>query len=167
MAFHKLFGSGKIMTNKCHQGLVHINEAKLGCHHIKDEKELIPISIRADLPSYLCQGRFNLSDENIEKLGFTERAHRLGMYDKLRKVNVMPHGGGYFLPQTLNVTKIFSVENKRYFEIESMDGMGKQIYSSPKDLEFSYRSREVILRTEQLGLAVKKAELVPLYTLKI
>lgn len=59
------------------------------------------------------------------------------------------------------------MNNTRYFELELKDGIGKKIISDPKDIEYDYRGREVLLKTLELGMAEEVATLMPVYTIKI
>lgn len=167
LAYKLLMDGRHIITNKTHQGLTHINEIALGCHDIKFKRDIFPVSIRADLPSYLFRGNMNLTKDKIEELGFTQRSIDLGVYKRLRKINIMPHGGGYKFLDSLAVDKIFEVNNKRFFEINMVDGLGKKIVSDMRELQFAYRSREVVQKTIELGLGEPLVELRPVYTLKI
>ena len=166
IAFKELF-DGKVVANHCHQGLINYNEIVLGCHNITSTRMIFPISIRADLPSYIAKGKKNLTAEQIENLGFRRRAHELGVYQRLRNVNICPHGGGYYFPDSFHVEKVFDVNGKRYFEIEMLDGVGKKIVSDVNHLQFTYRSREVVQKTLDIGLCSIVAELNPIYILKV
>src|SRR3989344_746469 len=166
LAFNALFG-GKVICNRTHQGLINMNEVGLGCHYVEDFRGIYPFSIRADLPSYLLRARKNFTKEQIENLGFSDRAERLGVYGRLRKANILPHGGGYTFTASMNVDRIFEVNKLRYFEIDMTDGTGKKIVSDPKEIEYSYRGREVLLKTLGLGMGEEIASLRPVYTIKV
>jgi len=166
IAFKELFG-GKIISNLCHQGLINYNEIVLGCHNITNTNMVFPISIKADLPSYIAKGKKNFTTEQIENLGFTKRAKELGVFERLKNANICPHGGGYSFPDSLRVDKVFEVSGKRYFEIDMIDGVGKKIVSDVNALQFSYRSREVVQKTVDIGLCSLTARLDPIYTLKV
>ncbi len=166
LAFKRLFGSNKIILNETHQGLKSYNEAVLGSNET-DGHSLLPVSIRADLPSYLMKGNKNLSKEVIEVLGFETRAEELGVMHRLRNANILPHGGGYTFPDSLSITNIFKIKNKRYFEIDMANSIGKKIVSNMQELQFVYRGREVVQRTLDLNLGEIKATLHPIYTLKV
>ncbi|MFC1691636.1 hypothetical protein ACFL0W_05665 [Nanoarchaeota archaeon] len=166
IAFEGFFG-GKIVCNRTHQGLINMNEIGLGCHVVDDFKGVYPFSIRADLNSYLLKGKKNLTKDHIELLGFSERADELGVNDRLLKANILPHGGGYTFPDSLNVDRIFEVNKTRYFGVNMKDGIGKKIISDPRELQFSYRGREVLIKTLELGLGEEAASLRPIYTLKV
>ena len=165
IAFKEIF-DGKVMINETHQGLLNMNEIVLGCQVIQSKKQLFPISIRADLPSYLFRGKKNFTKQHIEDLGWTERAQKLGLTNRLRNSNILPHGGGYCFPDSLGVTNVFEVNKKRYFEIDMINSVGKKIVSNVRELQFSYRSRGVILKTLAVGLGEIAANLDPVYTIK-
>jgi len=166
IAFKELF-NGKIIANHCHQGLINYNEIVLGCHNITSTNMIFPISIRADLPSYIAKGKKNFTQDQIENLGFRKRAKELGVYQRLRNVNICPHGGGYYFPDSLRVDRVFEVKGKRYFEIDMLDAVGKKIVSDVNQLQFSYRSREVVQKTIDIGLCSIIAQLNPVYVLKV
>lgn len=166
LAAKMLFGDFKEITNDTHQGMLNIDEVLLGCHYIEGG-DLYPVTLRGDLPAYLVRGRPNLSPETIENLGFEKRARRLGLYERLRKANIIPHGGGYTFPDILGVSRVITVGDTRYFEVEMADGMGKQIISDVKELPFQYRGRSVLMRSIEVGLTEIAAKLIPQYVIKV
>lgn len=169
LAFCKLFdaSSKDIIANHSHQGLLNVNEVRLGCHYINNERDLFPVSLKADCPSYIMSGCFNFSKDQIDRLGFDDRAVDLGVYRRLRNANLLPHGGGYKLSNSLYIKKVFEIEGKRYFEINMASGMGNQIVSNPHELEYSYRGREIMLKAIELGLGRIVAKMTPVYDIKI
>ena len=162
-----LFGEFVEISNETHQGLVNMNEIILGCHFLKSSATLFPITLRADLPAYLVKGNNNLTSENIELLGFEKRAKNLNVYDRLLNANIIPHGGGYVLPDILTVNKVIEVDGKRYFEVEMQNDRGKKIISEVRELPYEYRGRRVMLRTLEIGAIEIVAKLIPEYVLKI
>ena len=167
VAFRYLFDGGKLILNETHQGLLNMNEIMLGCQVFSSKRQLLPISIRADLPSYLVNGVPNFTPHQMDLLGFSSRAEEHGVYHRLKRANVVPHGGGYAFQDSLSVDKIFEIKDKRYFEIGMADSIGKKIISNPKNLQFTYRGREVVQRTLDIGMCEIAAELEPVYTIKI
>jgi hypothetical protein len=162
-----LFGKFVEVSNETHQGLVNMNEIILGCHFLKNSATLFPLTLRADLPAYLVKGNHNLTSENIELLGFEKRAKNLNVYDRLLNANIIPHGGGYVLPDILTVNKVIEVDGKRYFEVEMQNDRGKKIISEVRELPYEYRGRRVMLRTLEIGAIEIVAKLIPEYVLKI
>ena len=167
LAAEILFGEFTEISNETHQGLINLNEITLGCHHVKDSSTLFPLTLRADLPAYLVTGNSSLSPESIELMGFEKRAKRLGLYDRLRNANIIPHGGGYVLPDVLTVNRVIEINGPRYFEVEMQNDRGKQIISEFREVPFDYRGREVLLRSLEIGLVDIAAKLIPQYVLKI
>jgi hypothetical protein len=167
MAAELLFGEFMEISNETHQGLVNMNEIILGCHYLKNSATLFPLTLRADLPAYLVKGNHNLTSENIELLGFEKRAKNLNVYDRLLNVNIIPHGGGYVLPDILTVNKVIEVDGKRYFEVEMQNDRGIKIVSEVRELPYEYRGRRVMLRTLEIGAIEIVAKLIPEYILKI
>ena len=163
----KLFGEYQLICNENHQGLLNYNEILLGCHHISDFNKLYPLTLRPDLPAYLLKGKPNLSPEIIEVLGFEKRAKNLKVYDRLKKANIIPHGGGYNFSHLLNVEEVYEVQEKRYFKIDVANDRGKQIICDIKDMPYQYRGKEVLLKTMELNMAEIVAKLIPLYVIMV
>ena len=109
MVANGLFGDYQLISNETHQALLNYNEILLGAHNINGKSELYPSTLRADLPAYLLKGRKNLRPESIENLGFGKRAKKLGVYQRLRQANVMPHVGGYTFPQLLSIERVYEM----------------------------------------------------------
>ena len=167
IAAELLFGQFVEISNETHQGLLNMNEAVSGCHYSNNEATLFPLTLRADLPAYLVKSRPNLSSESIELLGFEKRAKNLGVYTKLLNANIIPHGGGYVLPDILTVNKVIEVDGKRYFEVEMQNDRGRKIISQVRELPYEYRGRKVVLRALEIGSIEIVAKLIPQYVLKI
>lgn len=162
-----LFGEFRVLSNTNHQGLANANQMLLGCQSTaRADGELLPIMVRADRPAFLMHGLPNLSDEQIDRLGFRERAERLGVLDELRGANVIPHGAGYSLPHLSRVHRVMEIDGTRYFELERMNQSDTQIISEPKDLTCGYRDEAVVARTVECGLGTVAARLDPLFVLK-
>jgi len=162
-----LFGDYQLISNETHQGLLNYNEILLGAHYINGKSKLYPLTLRADLPAYLLKGHKNLRPESIESLGFGKRARKLGVYQRLRQANLIPHGGGYTFPQLLSVEEVYEIGGKRYFKADAANDRGKQIIFDVRDIPFIYRGREVALRLLELELGEIAAKLIPLYVIKV
>jgi hypothetical protein len=133
---------------------------------VEDRKTLYPMTLRGDIPAYLLLGKSNFGEEILENYGFEKRAKALGVYDRLRQANILPHGGGYDFPHMIEVKKVVEIDGGRYFEIDLASDYGYQLISNARDIPFDYRGKAVILRTLELGLGELAAKLVPLYVLK-
>ena len=167
LAATEIFGDFTEIINETHQGLLNYNEIALGCHYINQQGQMFPIALRADLPAYLVRGNPNLSEETIEALGFYKRAEKLSVMDRLKNLNILPHGGGHTFPDMLEASGEVEIDNKRYFTTEMKSGIGQKIISSTEGLPFTYRGREVIVRTIELRMCDIVARLMPIYVLKI
>ena len=167
LAATEIFGDFIEIINETHQGLLNYNEIALGCHYINQQGQMFPIALRADLPAYLVRGNPNLSEETIDALGFYKRAEKLEVMDRLKNLNILPHGGGYTFPDMLEASGEVETDNERYFMIEMKNGIGQKIISSTDGIPFSYRGREVIVRTIELRMCDIVARLMPIYVLKI
>jgi len=163
----ELFGDCQLISNETHQGLLNYNEILLGAHYINGKSKLYPLTLRADLPAYLLKGCKSLRPESIESLGFVKRARKLGVYQRLRQANLIPHGGGYTFPQLLSVEEVYEIGGKRYFKADAANDRGKQIIFDVRDIPFIYRGREVALRLLELELGEIAAKLIPLYVIKV
>ncbi|MBI4738544.1 hypothetical protein HY772_03125 [Candidatus Woesearchaeota archaeon] len=167
VALKEIFGTQKILTNKPHQYMLNYNEILLGCQHVGDIKELHPVSIRADLPSYLMFGKKNFTKEQIQNLGWEERSYHIGANKRLRNANLLPHGGGYSFPDSLMLKKIYEIGGQRFFDVKMINEGGRKIIRDPRSIPFSYRGNEVALKTVELGMGEIAAELHPLYALSV
>lgn len=167
VAADMLFEDYTVISNETHQGLINMNEILLGCHHVVEESTLFPLTLRGDLPAYLVYGIPNLTPESIDLLGFEKRSMNLGIYDRLVGANIIPHGGGYVLPDILTVNRVTEVDGRRYFEVEMQNDRGKKIISEVRDLPYEYRGRNVVLRALEVGLIDIVAKLIPRYVFKI
>lgn len=167
LAAKQLFGDYELISNETHQGLLNYNEILLGCHYTEGDNKLYPLTLRADLPAYLLKGHKNLRPESIENLGFGKRAKKLGVYQRLRQANLIPHGGGYTFPQLLNIEKVYEIGGKRYFRVDAANDRGKQIIFDIREIPYIYRGREVALKLLELGLGEIVAKLIPIYGLKV
>jgi hypothetical protein len=166
-AAKKIFGEYVKISNECHQGLLSMNQMLLGCNHLKQDNTLFPLTLRGDLPAYLVRGLPSLSPECINNMGFEKRAKSIGVYEQLLNTNIFPHGGGYNLPDVLNVNKVIEIERTRYFDVDMLNDRGKKIISDVRELPFEYRGRMVVLRAIEVGLIDIVAKLIPKFVLKI
>lgn len=168
LAARELFEEFEVISNKTHQGLLNLNEVVLGCYHLdEDGCELYPITLRPDLPSYLVEGQKSFSEEILEHLGFSNRARSLGVLDRLLSFNGFPHGGGYTFPDMVSVRRVITIGGRRYFIVELQSELGLKVFSNPRELQFIYRGRQVVINSIELGLIKLQAKLIPEYVLKV
>lgn len=170
----KIFDEFEIISNKSHQFLADYNNIYLGCHctdlskNINTQSNLFPICIRADMPAYIFEGKPNLSYTVIKNLNFLERAQKFDLIDILLDANILPHGAGYAFPDIENVEKVIEIGTNRYFLCSLKSKVGaKKIFRNPREMQFIYRDRSVILKTLQLDLGHIVARLDPDFILKI
>jgi hypothetical protein len=133
----------------------------------RDPDRIFPFVLRADLPAYLAVGKPSLGENEIEALGFTKRSMGLEVYHRLKKADIMPHGGGYSFPDILEVIRVFECDRHRYFEVDMHNDRGKKLLSDVKDIPYYYRGREVVLKSLELNLCELVAKLLPRYVLKV
>ncbi len=165
MAAERLFDDFSVIANLHHQGLVHPNAMLLGCQDPSGEG-LVPVMLRESTPGYLFRPLPNLSDEVIDVLGWRARAERHGVVDQLRAANVIPHGAGYMLPGVSHVVEVHEVGERRYYEVEAVEGGVRIVVGTPRDMTYAYRGRRVILASAEYRLGKIAARLRPLSVLK-
>ena len=119
------------------------------------------------MPTYLVKGKPNLGENEIEALGFTQRSQMLGVYDRLKNANIVPHGAGYTFPDLLDVCRVLEYNDHRYFEVDMLNDRGKKVLSDVREIPYTYRGREVVLKTLELNMCELLAKLLPRYVLKI
>ncbi|MGD2146325.1 MAG: hypothetical protein PVH41_06510 [Anaerolineae bacterium] len=164
----RLFDDVTVYSNESHQGLTNMNEMALGIYAARgDDAAILPLTLQAHLPAFMLRSRANLSDEVIERMGWVERAKRLGLYDRLRAANLVPHGGGYTYPHIRDVVSVIEIGQERYFELSFVGAEARQIVNNVRDLPFTYRGLNVVDRTVALGLGEVVAQLDPVYGLKL
>jgi hypothetical protein len=127
------------------------------------------MALRADLPAYLLEGIPNLNDDVIEYLGFEKRAKKFKIMDRLTNANILPHGGGYEYPHLLRVKHVLEGKNnQRYFVTDMGTGHeSEMVFTTPRELQFTYRGRQVLAKTLELGLGHVVANLMPRIVLKV
>ncbi len=171
LAANFIFEDFDEICNHIHQGLLNLNEIALGCHSLNNmsENNIFPMALRADLPAYLLEGIPNLNEEVIEYLGFEKRAKKLAVMERLTNANILPHGGGYDFPHLLRVNYVLEESNnQRYFVTDLSTGHeSEMIFTTPRELQFSYRGRQVLARTLELKLGTVVANLMPRIVLKV
>ncbi|MFQ6089678.1 MAG: hypothetical protein ACE5K0_12375 [Candidatus Methanofastidiosia archaeon] len=152
----------KVLSNLTHQGMFGELEIRLGSYDISKDV-IYPVTLRWDLPVYLYEKSSNLSEEVLASL--EKRAIDEGVYDFLRKINILPHGGGYNL--TLPYTHVeIKGKRDRYFVLKD-DVLGEIIFQEIRSLPFNYRGEEVIDLISKFDLARPIAKLKPVMTLKV
>ena len=171
---NKLFGTNsEIICNSSHQFLKDYNNMYLGSNCTDPDCELIPTNIfptalRADIACYLFKGKKSFSDITLKNNNFLERAESLELIELLKNADLLPHGGGYMLPDVSRVQKVLEHNDQRYFACELVkDSKKLKIVRNVKELQFEYRGRDVILKTLQLDLGEIIARLNPIFSLKL
>ncbi|MBD3254380.1 MAG: hypothetical protein GF383_04765 [Candidatus Lokiarchaeota archaeon] len=170
----ELFGPHyEVICNQQHQFLKDYNTMYLGsnCTDVSSkliDSNIFPITLRADLPAYLFKGKKSFSDTTIRNLDYKERAENLELIESLRNAFVLPHGGGYCLPDIKKVREVLEYKDQRYFVCELKTNKNRlKILRNVKDLQFIYRGRNIVLKSLQLDLGSMIARLNPIYSLKL
>jgi hypothetical protein len=163
-----LFGEFEEIANPTHQKLLNFNEMILGVYETENEtNNIFPTTLRADLPAYLVRGKRSFTCDNLDRLGFSDRARELGVYDQLEKANITPHGAGLTILGVSDVAVSFEVNGVRYFKLTTRNNFGELLISDVNHLPFAYRNTRVIEKAVDLGMCEIVAELRPECVLKI
>lgn len=153
-----LFGDFTVVKNATHQGLRALGDVNIGCYVFERSETtdgtLYPLTLSPTLPAYLVAPRPNLTEAMVERLGWAERAARLGVLDRLVGLDVLPHGGGYTYPQFRGVGRVHELgPDRRAFELLPADGGPPQLTEDVRGLRYGYRGMEILERTVDLELA--------------
>ena len=163
----------KVICNTPHQFLKDFNNMYLGsnCTDIKQNNphtNIFPTALRADLACYLWRGKKSFSRTALINNDFFTRAEDLELLNLLSNADILPHGGGYMLPDVRRVQKVLEYKYQRYFACELEKDRNKlKIVRNVKELQFEYRGRDVILKSIQLELGEIIARLNPIFSLKL
>lgn len=164
-----LLGPLSVVCNRTHQGLLAMNDAILGCYTFDDDdlakSQLFPLTLSPELPVYLVQPLPNFAPELLESLGFAERAERHGLVDRLRRANLLPHGGGYSYSQFAGVRGVVEDGARRQFQLERPDGT-LELVEDPRTHAYGYRGDEVRTRLLELELGVPRIKTDITYILR-
>lgn len=168
-----LFGDLTSVINATHQGLVRgFNRANVGCYTFEDDAagddRLFPLTLSAELPSFIVRGENNFTEATIEAQGWSDRVERHGLWDRIRGTNLLPHGGGYTYSHFSGVRQVIEEgPDARVFELEpTAPGGEPERIRTPKKLPYAYRGMEVKDCMEELGLGRAIVTLDLKYVLK-
>ena len=150
-----LLGPLDVIVNRTHQGLLAKNDAILGCYTFDADDlartQLFPLTLSPELPVYLVKPRPNFDDRALDTTGFGDRANALGITERLRSVNLLPHGGGYSYAQYARVRGVEERDADRWFVLEKRDGSTDTLHDV-RGAAYGYRGDEVRTRMIELGL---------------
>lgn len=182
----EVVGDCEVISNLTHQGMFSRNEVRLGCHKTMDGKNpdtLYPLALRWDLPVQIFRGKKNLTDDVISRVGFRERAERVGMIDKLRNINILPHGGGYRIDLPYTKIRVINSRIGNNFVLSGakpvskaediargkpdVSSFGEMVIMNPHILPYDYRGKGVIRKLMEFDLGTPVAKLQPLMTWKV
>lgn len=159
-----LFDDAEIIYNDVHQCLKGLNTAYIGTHDLRNysTKDLIPVTFNADYPAYLFTKKPNMSPEILDKLNFTERSQELGVYEKLRNIDFLPHGGGYEFSEKSTCDGVIQLKDgSRLFRMR-MAKTGSHFWiRNPSQIPFYYRDKQVFDKTIELELGEPQVTLNP------
>jgi len=166
MIARKIFNPDyKVICNTPHQFLKDFNNMYLGSNCTDIKSNSLHTNI---LACYLWRGKKSYSRTTLRNNDFFTRAEDLELLDLLSNADILPHGGGYMLPDIRRVQKVLEYKYQRYFVCElEKDTEKLKIVRNVKELQFVYRGRDVILKSIQLELGEIIARLNPIFSLKL
>lgn len=171
---NNLFDYGyKIICNQPHQFLKDYNNMYLGSNCTDTNSNIInsdifPTTLRADIAAYLFKGKRNLSITTLQNSNFLERAKKFEILELLTNACILPHGGGYSLPDIEDVLDVLDYKHQRYFVTSLKTNISRlKIIRNAGAMQFEYRGRDIMLKTIQLDLGDIIARLNPLFSLKL
>jgi hypothetical protein len=164
LAATQLFGEYTPISNIVHQGTIADGVMLLGCHDAASQ-QLLPLTLRPDLPAYLMRGMANLRPDFIEREGLA-----VGRPDFVREwlenANIVPHGGGYALEGMRRLKRAWSDGGLRFFELERETAGMVDLVTDPTSLPMRYRGRQVLMKSLECGLAEAVARLDQVFVIK-
>jgi hypothetical protein len=143
-----LLGEVQPISNEVHQGLLTPSEMYLGCHATTQTDVLLPFMVDRGAPAYLLRGQPNLTREQLEGLGWIDRAWELGVLERLERTNLLPHGSGYAVggPGEVAATEAGAKSTVR------LRRGGERRTANPRRMVTGYRGEEVLRQLLRLGL---------------
>ena len=115
--------------------------------------------------------------------GFRERARRLDLEERLKDINILPHGGGYEIKMDYRKLEIIRTDVGNNFIMsgtnpisnirdisngdKDLSNFGEMIVTNPRELPYDYRGIKVIEKILEYNLGNPVAILQPRMTLKI
>ncbi len=164
-----MLGPLNVVCNRTHQGLQSMNDAILGCYCFDDDDlsrgQLFPLTLAPDLPAYLVAPTPNFDDRALSDTGFGDRAERHGLVERLRRANLLPHGGGYSFAEYSRVRGVIESGGERSFELEKVGG-GSEVMTDVRNAAYGYRGDEVRQRMLDLRLGRPRVKTEITYILR-
>jgi hypothetical protein len=162
----QLFGPCQTIFNGTHQGMRMAGCFHLGSYWFDDLTARFPLTLGPDQPVYLVEPMANYTVATMDSLGWLPRAERHGLTDRIANSNLLPHGGGYALPDYQRLLRVQAdADDRRRFLLE--DKRGRETWVEDiRALPFSFRGKEVVdaIARQRLGRCV--AEYRIRYSLK-
>jgi hypothetical protein len=155
----ELFPGCRVISNELHHGYQNINTAVIGAYGFDEDHATIhPITLRADVPTYLVRGRPNIRPDLIpDEVSPTLRQRIAG-------ANLLPHGGGYTFPETTGLVEVLQRAGERYVVFGTPDD-GRRVTADLTSIPFAYRGEVVMERVRKWDLASVVATLRPVHSI--
>ena len=171
-----LFGKDNItcISNPTHQGYYQENylfTMRLGLYNSLDATgetslPLFPIGFNGYSFIYLYEGNSNINQKHWTEvqLQMSEEKDHTSI---LKKINILPHGGGYKLLYPFKDVKTLVHNNEYYFELSQAPLQCQMVIQNVESLEYGYRGpSEVLPVVERLELGKRVARFVPVQVIK-
>ncbi len=165
LLFEEIFGSNEIIANHNHYELTGPNEAIIGCNIISKEGEVFVATLSDSLSAYLVKGKMNISPEKIREI--VSGPIEGWAYEKLRRANILPHGGGHKLNEVDGVAKVILYPDGKVIIPKCGSKNGTSAYVDMKEISRSYRSEAILSRVRSLELGDHYAALRFIYGIKV
>lgn len=151
LLFEEIF-VGEVIANHNHYELIGPNEAIIGCNVIGKEGEIFVITLTDDISACLVKGRMNIFPEKI-KVVTGSRAIDGWAYERLRRANILPHGGGHKLDEMDGVAKVILYPRGKVIIPKCGSKRGTRAYVDMATIAHGYRSSDILDKVRSLELA--------------
>lgn len=174
---HELFGEENItcLSNPCHQGYFQEYDyfvMRLGLYNSRNrsgEKNLpiFPLGFNGYSFIYLYEGCSNIK-ETYWTQNQSQRAKDKDHINFLKKVQLLPHGGGYKLILPFSTVKSVIYDDEPYFDLFDAPMESRMLIQDIEALEFGYRGpNEVLPLVDRLELGRRVARFTPIQVIKL
>jgi hypothetical protein len=171
-----LFGEDNVtcISNAVHQGYFAEDKygvMRLGLYNSMKETgirkiPIFPLGFNANSFVYLYEGQSNIKERHWTK-NQTDRAKQHNHTEFLKKINLLPHGGGYALNYQYSKVNTEIINNNLYFRMQDAPMEGSMLIQDVEALEYKYRGPgEILSLVDRLELGKRIARFFPVHILK-
>ncbi len=171
-----LFGEDNItcISNPTHQGYYQENDffiMRLGLYNSLDATgdnslPLFPIGFNGYSFIYLYEGKPNIKEEFWTGTQLRQSEEK-GHSPILKRINILPHGGGYKLFYPFIDVRTLLHKNEYYFELFDAPMQSRLLIQNVEALEYGYRGpSEILPIVEKHELGARVARFTPVQVIK-